>query len=256
MSEDFGIAFAKAQAAAGFDDPHAGHRLRQRERQRQAGRAAAGAGAARDGLPHPGHPRHRGLPERQRRGGGDGLQGATRAGPTCVDLIKSNQIDIIFNTPLGRESFYDDGAIRKSATLHGVLIVTTLTAAAATVKAIRGPARARAGRVSLQEIHAGADAAPVGGPRSSVMSKPLYLALSGGGGHAAAHAGVCDALATGAGARRGHRRRQRAARWWPRPGPAAPTSTSWWTQAVAAAPVDVGARLGRRAALRHAARRC
>ena len=43
----------------------------------------------------------------------------------------------MFNTPLGRESFYDDGAIRKSATLHGVLVVTTLTATAATVQAIR-----------------------------------------------------------------------------------------------------------------------
>jgi carbamoyl-phosphate synthase large subunit len=54
-----------------------------------------------------------------------------------VDHIKSHRIDIVFNTPLGRESFYDDGAIRKSATLHGVLVVTTLTAAAATVRAIQ-----------------------------------------------------------------------------------------------------------------------
>ena len=44
---------------------------------------------------------------------------------------------IVFNTPLGGESFYDDGAIRKSATLHNVLVVTTLTATAATVQAIR-----------------------------------------------------------------------------------------------------------------------
>ena len=74
-----------------------------------------------------------------------------------MDLIESDQIDIVFNTPLGRESFYDDGAIRKSATLHGVLIVTTLTAAAATVQADPGPARARRWTcVSLQEIHAGA----------------------------------------------------------------------------------------------------
>jgi carbamoyl-phosphate synthase large subunit len=76
--------------------------------------------------------------------------------PNCVDLIKSREIDIIFNTPLGRESFYDDGAIRKSATQHGVLVVTTLTAAAATVQAIRALREKSLDMVSLQEIHAAA----------------------------------------------------------------------------------------------------
>ena len=73
--------------------------------------------------------------------------------PNCVDLIKSGQIDIIFNTPLGRESFYDDGSIRKSATQHGVLVVTTLTAAAATVQAIQALREEPLEVVSLQEIH-------------------------------------------------------------------------------------------------------
>jgi len=68
------------------------------------------------------------------------------------------KIDIIFNTPLGRESFYDDTAIRKSATLHGVLVVTTLTAAAATVKAIQALRERALDIVSLQEIHAAAPA--------------------------------------------------------------------------------------------------
>jgi carbamoyl-phosphate synthase large subunit len=75
--------------------------------------------------------------------------------PNCVDLIKSGQINIIFNTPLGLESFYDDGAIRKSATLHGVLVVTTLTAAAATVQAIQALRERSVDVASLQEIHRG-----------------------------------------------------------------------------------------------------
>jgi carbamoyl-phosphate synthase large subunit len=75
--------------------------------------------------------------------------------PNCVDLIKSGQIHIIFNTPLGRESHYDDGAIRKSATLHGVLVVTTLTAAAATVQAIKALRERPVDVASLQEIHRG-----------------------------------------------------------------------------------------------------
>src|SRR5262249_55486178 len=76
--------------------------------------------------------------------------------PNVGDLIKSRKIGIILNTPLGGESFYDDGAIRRSATLYGVLVVTTLTAAAATVQAIRALRQEKFEVMSLQEIHAGA----------------------------------------------------------------------------------------------------
>ena len=74
--------------------------------------------------------------------------------PNVVDLIKDGKIRIVFNTPLGRESFYDDGAIRKSATLHGVLCVTTLTGASATVRALKAMREEGMDVVSLQEIHA------------------------------------------------------------------------------------------------------
>jgi carbamoyl-phosphate synthase large subunit len=73
--------------------------------------------------------------------------------PNVVDLIKNGQIRIVFNTPLGGESFYDDSAIRKSATLHNVLAVTTLTATAATVQAIRALRERATDIMSLQEIH-------------------------------------------------------------------------------------------------------
>ena len=82
--------------------------------------------------------------------------------PNCVDLIKSGKVDIVFNTPLGRESFYDDGAIRKGATLHGVLVVTTLTAVAATVQAIQALRDEPLEVVSLQEIHTPVAAPPAG----------------------------------------------------------------------------------------------
>ena len=49
----------------------------------------------------------------------------------------------------------DDGAIRKSAVLHNVLVVTTLTATAATVQAIRALRERATDILSLQEIHAG-----------------------------------------------------------------------------------------------------
>jgi len=74
--------------------------------------------------------------------------------PHVVDRIKSRGIDLVINTPLGETSFYDDGAIRKNAILYGVLCLTTITAAAATVEAIRA-LRGRSGIevISLQEIH-------------------------------------------------------------------------------------------------------
>jgi carbamoyl-phosphate synthase large subunit len=74
--------------------------------------------------------------------------------PNCIDLIKSRGIDLVINTPLGSDSFYDDGAIRKTATQHGVFMVTTMTGAAATVQAIRAIRQEPMGVESLQEIHA------------------------------------------------------------------------------------------------------
>ena len=76
-----------------------------------------------------------------------------RTGGNSSAIIKSGKVDIIFNTPLGRESFYDEVAVRSSATQQGVLCVTTLTAAAATVKAIRALRGRPIEVASLQEIH-------------------------------------------------------------------------------------------------------
>jgi carbamoyl-phosphate synthase large subunit len=57
--------------------------------------------------------------------------------PNIVDHILNNQVQIIVNTPLGRESFFDDRAMRRVAMLHNVPCITTLTGASAAVEAIR-----------------------------------------------------------------------------------------------------------------------
>jgi carbamoyl-phosphate synthase large subunit len=72
--------------------------------------------------------------------------------PDCVDLIREGKVGIVINTPLGQKSFYDDGAIRKQATMQGVLVLTTLTAAAATAAAITAQKRDGLFVESLQEI--------------------------------------------------------------------------------------------------------
>jgi carbamoyl-phosphate synthase large subunit len=43
----------------------------------------------------------------------------------------------VINTPLGRESFFDDRTVRRAAMMHEVPCITTLTGAAAAVSAIR-----------------------------------------------------------------------------------------------------------------------
>jgi carbamoyl-phosphate synthase large subunit len=73
--------------------------------------------------------------------------------PNVVDLIKSKKIDLIINTPLGRQSHYDEKAIRRAATQYGVACITTLSGAAAAANAIRTLRREELTVRSLQEYH-------------------------------------------------------------------------------------------------------
>jgi carbamoyl-phosphate synthase large subunit len=154
ISADFGMAFAKSQSAAGYTIPTLGTVF-----------VSVNDFDKKGVLPMARDLEGLGFRLVATRGTADFLSshGVTvetvykvnEGRPNCVDLIKSGQIHIIFNTPLGLESHYDDGAIRKSATLHGVLVVTTLTAAAATVQAIKALRERAADVASLQEIHRG-----------------------------------------------------------------------------------------------------
>ena len=82
--------------------------------------------------------------------------------PNIVDHIKTGEIALIINTPLGRASHFDEQAIRRAALQHNVPCVTTMTGAQAIVEAIT--ARESDGEMkvrSLQQLHAvGAPAAP------------------------------------------------------------------------------------------------
>ncbi len=57
--------------------------------------------------------------------------------PNIVDHILNAQVQILVNTPLGRESFFDDRAMRRAAMVYNVPCITTLTGASAAVEAIR-----------------------------------------------------------------------------------------------------------------------
>src|ERR1700691_4497595 len=75
--------------------------------------------------------------------------------PNIVDLIKTRKIDPIINTPLGRESFYDEKSIRRAAIRHNIPCITTLSAAHAAALGIKALLDQRPEVGALQDLHQG-----------------------------------------------------------------------------------------------------
>jgi len=74
--------------------------------------------------------------------------------PHVGDEILNHHIQLVINTPLGRESFFDDRIVRRIATMQSVPCITTLTGASATVSAIRALQTEGLSVRALQEYHA------------------------------------------------------------------------------------------------------
>jgi carbamoyl-phosphate synthase large subunit len=73
--------------------------------------------------------------------------------PNVADLVKSSKIDLIINTPLGRTSHFDERAIRRAAIQQGITCITTLSAAVAVVQGIRAQRQGGVQVECLQELH-------------------------------------------------------------------------------------------------------
>ncbi|MCS7089013.1 MAG: carbamoyl-phosphate synthase large subunit [Thermoflexales bacterium] len=79
---------------------------------------------------------------------------ASEGTPNVLDLIAAGEIHMVISTPLGRRAYTDGQAVRAAAIQHKVPLITTLSAAAAAVQAIRA-LQTKALKVrSLQEHHA------------------------------------------------------------------------------------------------------
>jgi carbamoyl-phosphate synthase large subunit len=70
-----------------------------------------------------------------------------------VDYVKNNEISMIVNTPLGRDSRFDERAIRMAALEYNVPCITTLAAAEALVKGISALSGSDFSVKPLQEWH-------------------------------------------------------------------------------------------------------
>jgi len=73
--------------------------------------------------------------------------------PNIEDEIKSRQIDLVINTPVGKSSKFDDAYIRKAAIKYKVPYVTTVAAARASAVGIAEYRAGKAGVKSLQSYH-------------------------------------------------------------------------------------------------------
>jgi carbamoyl-phosphate synthase large subunit len=74
--------------------------------------------------------------------------------PNILDRLKNGDVDLIINTPLGGQAYDDGRLIRSTAQQVGVPIVTTMSAAAATVQGLRALRKDPLTVVSLQKHHA------------------------------------------------------------------------------------------------------
>jgi len=74
--------------------------------------------------------------------------------PDIVDAIKNGEIQLVINTPSGKESKEDDSYIRKAAIQYKVPDITTTAAALAAAKGIAARKKGKTRIKSLQEYHA------------------------------------------------------------------------------------------------------
>ena len=74
--------------------------------------------------------------------------------PDAVDLIKSDRIQLIVNTPRGQDTIFDEKAIRRAAVLGRIPTITTLSAAQAAIEGIAALQRQQTSVCPLQTLNA------------------------------------------------------------------------------------------------------
>ncbi|MBC7189965.1 carbamoyl-phosphate synthase large subunit, partial [Candidatus Aerophobetes bacterium] len=73
--------------------------------------------------------------------------------PNVEDYIKNREIDLIFNTPIGKGPKFDEYRIRRAATVRQIPIITTIPGARAAVDGIRAMKKGEISVACLQEYY-------------------------------------------------------------------------------------------------------
>jgi carbamoyl-phosphate synthase large subunit len=73
--------------------------------------------------------------------------------PNVVDMMKNNEISLVFNTPSGKRTLSDSYWLRRTALDYEIPYVTTMAGARATVKAIEALKTGKKQVKPLQEYY-------------------------------------------------------------------------------------------------------
>ena len=74
--------------------------------------------------------------------------------PNVSDMITNGDIDLVINSPVGKDSVHDDSYLRKAAIKARIPYITTIAAAMATADGIKYVKTHDAGEIkSLQALH-------------------------------------------------------------------------------------------------------
>ncbi len=73
--------------------------------------------------------------------------------PNIEDMIRSGKVQLVINTPIGRQAIYDDKYLRKAALDYSVPTLTTLKGASAAVEGIEALQNQDISVCALQDIH-------------------------------------------------------------------------------------------------------
>jgi carbamoyl-phosphate synthase large subunit len=152
ISRSYGQAFAKAQLAAGQKLPHSGTVFisvndRDKRQLDTIGKDLVSMGfkiVATRGTAAALHATHVACEE---------VYKVNEGRPNIVDLIKTGKVNLVINTPLGRESFYDEKSIRRAAIRYNIPCITTLSAAHAAVRGIHALIELQREVSCLQDLH-------------------------------------------------------------------------------------------------------
>jgi carbamoyl-phosphate synthase large subunit len=152
ISSTFGLAFAKAQLAAGQRLPLSGTVFMSVNDHDKRHVASVAKDLAASGLKIIAT---RGTASALSRAGieVESVYKVNEGRPNIVDLIKTGKVNLVINTPLGRESFYDEKSIRRAAVRYNVPCITTLSAASAAARGIRAMAGHATDVAALQDLH-------------------------------------------------------------------------------------------------------
>jgi len=153
MDESFGMAYAKAQMAAGNALPTSGTVFLSVNDRDKANLVPIARDLAAQGFALLGtsgtaaYLREHGLSVRT-------VLKVSEGRPNGADLIINGEIDLVINTPLGSRSISDEHRLRQASIAHGVPVLTTLSAAKAAAQAIRALRQGDLRVKSLQEYWA------------------------------------------------------------------------------------------------------